>query len=150
MVAYTAGIVVFLMSFVIKGDKIHSCIHLQLAGFFPLRLKEDNVRLFSIHPGNELHLLNSLLTRKIVASSTLHGSQLFLGIRCRFLGLGQVLLMTVDARDMRGESHGNPILLRHLLVAVATGAFLFLGVVKLLSCFIILVVAKFTFVLAGL
>lgn len=58
--------------------------------------------------------------------------------------------MTINAGLVRGKPHGNPVLLGHLLVAIAAGAFLAFGVDQFF-CFLVKdMVTRLTFLLQRL
>jgi hypothetical protein len=130
VMTHSAGVVVFLMRFMIEGH----CVHQDgrwgsfFVGVNLNCLDEDDIGLIALHPGNVLDLFYQLKLLRSVATAAFNWPSLLVFGLWRRLLFGQGLSVALDTGKMRCQPLGNPILFCLLLMAVNTRTFFSFGV----------------------
>lgn len=140
MMADPAVIVGCLVSLVIERDKIHWVLFGGGLEGFKSGFEQNNIRLFSIHPGDIRSLFDLLLFNGIMAPGAgQRGIDLFFDRRIE---------MAVDAAKMGRLTHGDPVVLRFLLMAVTAGALFSFVIEQFFFLFVVRMMAFFAFVVS--
>jgi hypothetical protein len=100
VVTHSAGIIVFLMRFVIERYRTHQNSRSRLWSFYICHycLDEDDIGLIALHPGDVLDPLYQLKLLLGVATAAFNWPRFLVFSLCRRLLFGQSFFVALDAR----------------------------------------------------
>jgi hypothetical protein len=130
VMTYSAGIVVFLMRFMIEGH----CVHQDggsdsfFVGANRNCLDEDDIGLIALHPGNVLDPFYQLKLLLSVATAAFNWPRFLVFSLWRRLLFSQVFSVALDAGLMKCKSPRNAVFFGLLFVTVNAGSFFFFGI----------------------
>ena len=138
MMAYAAGIRISFVGLVIEGYKIHPGFRLN--NIF-VDFHQNRIWLIALHPGNIGQFFDVSLLLRIMTAAAVYRA-------CFFTGCNG-FPVAFQTTDMRSLSKGDPVILSHILMAIAAGTFLLFGVKQFFSLSVIFVMANFAFIFCG-